>query len=72
MGLTYNSIHVCYKCVLFKGGLNEVSTCPKCPKFHFIERLDRVPCKVLSHFPLIPCLKRMYRCSSLVELMSLA
>jgi hypothetical protein len=57
--------------VLFRGGLNDASTCPKSPKSHFIKRLDRVSCKMLSRFPSIPCLKRMYKCSTLVELMSL-
>jgi len=71
MGLTYNSIHAYYKCVLFRGGLNDASTCPKSPKSHFIKRLDCVSCKMLSRFPSIPCLKRMYKCSTLVELMSL-
>jgi hypothetical protein len=36
----------------------------------FVEGYNKVPCKVPHHFPLIPNLKKMYRCSKLVELMS--
>lgn len=71
LGLSYNSIHVCYNgCMLFKGEFNDASTCPKCNKSWYIEGLDQVPCKVLWHFSLIPSLKQLYRCSSLVKLMS--
>lgn len=56
--------------VLFRGDLNDATPCSKCKKSWFIYVLDHVPCKMLQHFALIPCLKQMYRCFSLVELLS--
>ncbi len=71
LGLGYKSIHACYNgCVLFRGDLNDVTSCSKCKKSHFIDVSDCVPCKMFQHFTLIPCLKQMYQCFSLMELMS--
>jgi hypothetical protein len=70
LGLNYNLIHACYNgCVLFKGELKDSKACPKCKRSRYIERSYNVPCKVFCHFPLIPRLKQMYRCPTLVDLM---
>jgi hypothetical protein len=71
MGLSYNNIHACYiGCVMFKGELNTTTTCPKSKMSWFVERSNQVLRKVFCHFSLIPRLKQMYKCSSLVELMT--
>ncbi len=71
LGFNYNSIHACYNaCVLFRGDLKEATICPKCSPSRFFEALKNVLVKVLCHSPMIPWLKRMFKCSSLVELMS--
>ncbi len=70
IGLNYNSIYACYNGrVLFKGELSNAIACPKCRKSLYVEGSKSVPYKVFHHFPLIPCLQRMYRCLSLIELM---
>jgi hypothetical protein len=56
--------------VLFRGELNIATAGLKCKMFRFVEGSNHVPHKVLHHFPLIPRLKQMYKCSSLVELMT--
>jgi hypothetical protein len=72
LGLNHKSIHDHYNgCVLFRGESSTTTICPMCQMPCFVEGCNKVPCKVLHHFPLIPCLKKMYRCSKLVELMSL-
>lgn len=69
LGLSYKAIQTCYNgCVLFKGELNDVTSCPKCKKSRYIEGSYRVPCKVFRHFPLIPHLRRIYMCSSFAKL----
>jgi hypothetical protein len=71
LSLGYKSIHVYYNgCVLFRGDLNDAPSCSKSKKSRFIDASNRVPCKMLQHFTLIPCLKQIYQCFSLVELMS--
>jgi hypothetical protein len=70
LGLSYNSTHACYNgCVLFRGKLKGTTSFPKCKKSKFIEGSNTIPCKVLRHFPLIPRLKPMYKCPTLVDLM---
>ncbi len=56
--------------VLFREELSNAIACPKCKRSHFIEGSNCDPYKVLRQFPLIPCLKWLFRGSSLVELMS--
>jgi hypothetical protein len=68
LGLSYKAIH--NGCVLFKGELNDATSCPKCKKSCYIEGSYHVPCKVLWHFPLIPRLRRIYMCFSLAKLMT--
>ncbi len=55
--------------VLFRKESSNAIACPKCKRSHFIEGSDCVPYKVLWQFPLIPHLKCMFKCFSLVKLM---
>jgi hypothetical protein len=71
LGLSYNSIHACYNgCVLFRGELKGATSFPKYKRSRFVEGSNTIPCKVLRYFPLIPRLKWMYRCPTLVDLMT--
>ena len=70
LGLAYDTIHACEDgCVLFRKDLASATSCPKCMKSRFVTGSTTVPRKVLRHFPLIPRLKRMYRCSEISTLM---
>ena len=70
LGLAYDTIHACEDgCVLFRKDLASATSCPKCMKSRFVTGSATVPRKVLRHFPLIPRLKRMYRCSEISTLM---
>lgn len=42
--------------------------CPECGAARYISERSRRAVKILRHFPLIPRLKRMFRCASLAEL----
>ena len=46
--------------------------CPKCHASRYREDLqgDKIPQKVLRHFPLIPRIKHMFRCKGIADLMS--
>jgi hypothetical protein len=69
MGLCYNSIHACKNgCCLFWKDLKDVDKCPNCNKSRYTANSTTRPVKVLRHFPLIPRLKRMFRCKRLAEL----
>ena len=68
--LSYDTIHACEKgCVHFWKELSNAIECPKCHSGQYVEGSSIVPKKLLRHFPLIPRLKRMYRCSSIAKLM---
>lgn len=72
LGLNYNSIHACPDGhVLFRGEYADCLACPQCGK-HRYRNLGKStqPTKVLRHFPLIPRLQRMYRCSAISEMMT--
>ncbi len=61
LGLGYKFIRACYNgCVLFRVNLNDATSCLKCKKSRFIDASYCVPCEILQHFTLIPCLKQMY------------
>ena len=69
LGLSYNNIHACRNgCCLFRKELQDAQSCPKCNVPRYKSESSRIPCKILRHFPLIPRLKRMYRCKRLAEL----
>jgi len=57
-------------CVLFRGELKGTTSCPKCKRSRIVEGSNIVPYKVFCHFPLIPRLKWMYKCPTLVDLMT--
>jgi hypothetical protein len=70
LGMTYNSIHACGNgCCLFRKELQEATKCPKCNESRYTSDSSKCPVKVLRHFPLIPRLKRMFRCTLLAQLM---
>ena len=70
LGLTYDSIHACENgCILYRGEHKDLDKCSKCDCSRYVEGSSTVPRKVLRHFPLIPRLKRMYRCKSIAGLM---
>jgi hypothetical protein len=69
--LSYSSIHACYNgCVLFSGELEKANACRKCKRSRHVERSNIIPCKMFHHLPLIPRLKQMFRCPTLVDLMT--
>jgi len=69
LGLSYNIIHACRNgCCLFRKELQDAESCPKCNAPRYKSQSSRIPSKILRHFPLIPRLKRMYRCKKLAEL----
>ena len=73
LGLDYENIHACPNDhVLFRKELANEVRCPQCHASHFREDVqgNRVPNKVLRHFPLIPRIKHMFRCREIPGLMS--
>jgi hypothetical protein len=70
LGLRYTMIHVCENgCVLFCNQLNDIEVCPVCGQSRHVDGHNKVPRKILKHFPLIPRLKRMFWTPDLLELM---
>ncbi|MCO5549938.1 hypothetical protein L7F22_003415 [Adiantum nelumboides] len=73
LGLDYESIHACPNDhVLFKKELAKEVHCPQCHASRYREDVqgNKVPAKVLRHFPLIPRIKHMFRCKEIAGLMS--
>ena len=74
LGMDYNRIHACHNdCVLYRGSLHDVETCPKCGACRYKEggvQGSKVPNKVLRHFPIIPRIQQMFRSKSIAELMT--
>jgi hypothetical protein len=69
LGMTYNSIDACRNgCCLFRKELEDARECPICKVPRYTSQNSRRPVKVLRHFPLILCLKRLFRCTRLAEL----
>lgn len=64
LGLQYTMINCCFQGpVLCKGDVNEgLLECPTCDKPWYMEGSDSIPWIVLRYFPIIPRLKRMFRC----------
>ena len=70
LGLSYDSIHACRNgCCLFRKSLADALNCPKCGQMRYTSENNKRPAKVLRHFPLIPRLKRMFRCARLGHLL---
>ncbi|MCO5556418.1 hypothetical protein L7F22_009967 [Adiantum nelumboides] len=73
LGLDYESIHACPNDhVLFRKELAKEVHCPQCHASRYREDVqgNKVPAKVLRHFPLIPRIKHMFRCKEIAGLMS--
>ena len=73
LGTNYVCIHACVNdCVLFCNEHGGLSACPKCGEAHYKEGLQSttVPCKVLMHFPLIPCIQNMSRSKGTSDLLT--
>ena len=73
LGLDYEVIHTCPNDhVLFGKELANEVLCPQCGASRYQEDVqgDKVPRKVLRHFPLIPHIKHMFRCKKIASLMS--
>ena len=69
MGLSYNSIHACRNgCCLYRKELTDVVNCPKCGAAKYTSEKSHRAVKILRYFPLIPRLRRMFRCASLADL----
>ena len=69
LGLFYHIIHACCNgCCLFRKELHDAKSCPKCNAPKYKSESSQIPSKILRHFPLIPRLKRLYRCKRLAEL----
>ncbi|XP_024013410.1 uncharacterized protein LOC112087766 [Eutrema salsugineum] len=65
----YEKIHACFNdCCLFRKKYKKLDNCPKCNtsrwkiNMHTGEVKKGVPQKVLRYFPIMPRLKRMFRC----------
>ncbi len=71
IGLEYNKIHACIsRCVLYKGQYVGHIQYPKCGSARYKQvGRTQVPMKVVRHFPIIPWLKRMYRSTTMLELL---
>jgi hypothetical protein len=71
LGLGYNTIHACESgCVLFRGEHANETKCPKCEKpRHKDQDRKKFRVKVLSHFPIIPRLQRMFRSPAISQLL---
>ncbi|MCO5577427.1 hypothetical protein L7F22_031259 [Adiantum nelumboides] len=73
LGLDYKSIHACPNDhVLFRKELAKEVHCPQCHASRYREDVqgNKVPAKVLRHYPLIPRIKHMFRCKEIAGLMS--
>ena len=73
LGMDYNTIHACpNNCVLFQKEYANLERCPICNanRYHKDVQGDGIPKKVLRHFPLVPHIMHMFRCPSIVSLMS--
>ncbi|MCO5608035.1 hypothetical protein L7F22_062238 [Adiantum nelumboides] len=73
LGLDYESIHACPNDhVLFRKELAKEVHCPQCHASRYREDVqgNKVPAKVLRHFPLIPRIKHMFKCKEIAGLMS--
>ena len=68
LGLDYNSIHACENdCILFRGEYEKCVVCPTCGSSRY--KNDKIPKKVLRHFPLGARIQHMFRTPELAKLM---
>lgn len=71
LGLNYNNIHACPDgCVLYDDENALLTSCPKCSKSRWVDNTNGVPTKVIRNFPLIPCLKRMWRSIEITHMLT--
>lgn len=73
IGMDYNSYHACPNdCILFRHEYRDMVECPKCGKSRYRQDVqgERVPAKVLRHFPIIPRIQTMFKCKRIASLMS--
>ena len=69
----YNRIDACPKdCILFRGLYEHLTECPNCGSNRYRDDLQgaTVLVKVLRHFPIIPCIRNMFRSKAIAELMT--
>ena len=72
IGMDFNSYHACPNdYILFRHEYRDITECPKCGKSQYRQDVqgDRVPAKVLRHFPIIPCIHTMFKCKRIASLM---
>ena len=68
LGLDYKKIHACPNdCMLYWKEHEKENFCSKCKVSRW--KSDKVPAKVLRHFPLKPRLKRLFMCPQTAEAM---
>ena len=71
LGLNYQSLHVCGNdCVLYEGKYATLNTYPRCRESRWMDGSDKIPLKVICHFPLIPRLKQMWRSSEIAQMLT--
>lgn len=71
LGMDYNNIHACPNdCILFRKEHDALEKCPVCDSDRYRTDLNgqKVPRKVLRHFPLIPRIKHFFQCKSMAAL----
>jgi len=69
--LNYKNIHVCPDgCILYKDKNAQLDSCPKCNKSHWVHGSMVIPTKVIQHFLLIPRLKRMWKSTEIVQMLT--
>ena len=52
LGLHYNNVHACPNgCILFEDDYAPCNTCPKCNTSRWLDGSNRIPSKVIRHFP---------------------
>ena len=71
LGLTYNSIHACpHGCILYEDEHEALQSCLKCNTSRWMDGSASIPKKVIRHFPLIPCLRRMWRSPKIANMLA--
>lgn len=73
IGMDYNTYHACPNdCILYRQEYEDVVQCPQCATSRYRQDVqgERVPAKVLRHFPIIPRIRTMFKCKSIVKLMT--
>ena len=73
IGMDYNTHHACPNdCILYRHEYNNAVQCPHCGTSRYRQDVqgERVPAKVLRHFPIIPRIKTMFKCKSIARMMT--